>query len=131
VKVYNNYSVQDVICNKCAQSLKRTWDGLTSSDIHTDMYGVKSIEYTGGYLSGPHIRDMDHLEFSICENCLGDFVQSFKLSPRDSLWNRDSLQAIFQAQTIAELAVYLTDENLQVRQYATARIEHLQKGEEK
>jgi hypothetical protein len=173
-------AIRDVVCNKCAKSLRRGDDCFSSY-----LYGLPGITYEGGYFSsGKIIQDGQKIQFSICESCLDDLIQTFKIpatcphsfivqdsgvsiiAPNYVLGSegqlvevkpdyegvvtelslttldytvsrvgdepeadvRAAMLAINKAQTIDELAIHLTDESSQVRSYATAKIEQLQKN---
>lgn len=67
--------VVDIICNKCGNSLAlkgaedRQYGGLEEITVH------------GGYWS-KHLEDMMSYTFSICECCLSDMFEGFKILPK-------------------------------------------------
>lgn len=68
--------VEDIICNKCGESLKVDEDG-----VDTDFYGLIGIEVQGSYYS-PVFGGGDMYEFDLCEACLKKFFKTFKISSK-------------------------------------------------
>ena len=66
--------VSDIICNNCGVSCK------TKSKNYE---GLIEVSVVGGYDS-EHIGDYHELTFSICEKCLMEIINSFKIFPVES-----------------------------------------------
>jgi hypothetical protein len=64
--------VDDIICNKCAESC-RTGDNDDGS-----FDGLIEVEACGSYWSKT-IGDMNRYKFSLCEKCLVEFAKTFKI----------------------------------------------------
>jgi hypothetical protein len=65
----------DILCNRCGRSLK------TKLDPDGEIYnfdGLAECTVSGGYTS-PCLSDMTNYTFSLCEPCLVDIFNSFKL----------------------------------------------------
>jgi hypothetical protein len=62
---------ESITCNKCGKSEKLTGDEWQSNTFH-------SINLHFGYGSK---FDMDIWKFDVCEDCLVEFVKSFKHEP--------------------------------------------------
>lgn len=120
--------IVDCICNMCGSSLYRA----------EDLYGLEEISYIGGYSSGPTIRDEEFFSFSLCENCLGNIIQQFKIPAKiyssrsafldDSQTSEESdhvLSEIYDIKNEQELAKFLLDSNEMIRSYALLRIQQL------
>lgn len=72
-KLQEEEVVDDVLCNKCGKSCRsKIWDNV---------FDKLTIKTTGGYNSY-YPDDMVTVEFDLCEYCLKDFVESFKINPR-------------------------------------------------
>ena len=66
--------VDDIICNKCGESLKVF---LGNTGVH-DFYGMAEVTVSGGYES-EHIEDLTEYSFALCEKCLVELFKSFKI----------------------------------------------------
>lgn len=64
--------VTDVICNKCGNTCLKG-DGLVSQ-----AEGLVEASVVGGYFSTA-IGDMNKVTFSVCEDCLVEFIKGFKI----------------------------------------------------
>lgn len=60
--------VEDIICNKCGNSCfgEMNYNGLIEAEV------------SGGYDS-THLLDGESYQFSICESCLDEIFNSFKI----------------------------------------------------
>ena len=66
-KTYIVEELKEVICNKCGNSI----DFINHEEhVHNSV--------TFGYFS-KHFGDMEEVEFDLCEKCLYDFVNTFKV----------------------------------------------------
>ena len=65
--------VEDVICNKCGQSLKSdmNFTGLTEATVR-------------GLYDSPKLTDETAYTFSLCEECLLDLFSTFKIPPAET-----------------------------------------------
>jgi len=63
--------IDDIICNKCGESLQH---GNVPG-----FYGLKEYEIHGGWAS--IFGDGAVLKFSVCEKCLKEFIGTFKIEP--------------------------------------------------
>ena len=66
----------DTICNKCGNTCAKDL-GNGSKDWY-----YQSISYRPGYLSQGFQDGVDYV-FDVCEACLWEFVQSFKIFPEE------------------------------------------------
>lgn len=66
--------IVDYICNKCGNSCEKGEASVGSKDF----YGLLETEVVGGYLSDP-LEDLTTYTFSICETCLKELFDSFKI----------------------------------------------------
>ena len=64
--------VEDILCNGCGASLKSSND---------DYYGLPTVTVSGGYNS-THLLDNAQYEFALCEKCLKELFDKFKLQPK-------------------------------------------------
>lgn len=64
--------VEDIICNRCGKSCKNEVG---------DFDGLIEAEVIGGFYS-PKIEDGTKISFSLCEHCVADLVQDFKIPPK-------------------------------------------------
>ncbi len=71
-------------CNKCGKSCMKGNKDL-GGDIEYPV-GLIDVVYAGGYFS-TSIIDNDVYHFSVCEECLADFMKSFKISARKGQMN--------------------------------------------
>lgn len=62
--------ISDILCNKCSKSCK------TSCGFE----GLIEVIASGGFDS-KFVGDESSLKFSLCEDCLKDLINSFKLKP--------------------------------------------------
>lgn len=58
----------DILCNKCGKSLKQEYNYC----------GLIEESLCGNYES-PYLNDLDYYSFALCEACLLDLFQSFKI----------------------------------------------------
>ena len=68
---------EDVFCNKCGKSCRKYFDGDFS-----DIYGLDKCTVFGGYLSSNDdkgLSDMTCYTFSMCEECLRELFNTFKI----------------------------------------------------
>ena len=65
--------ITDYVCNKCGQSCRR--------DLN--FYGLLEVVAYGGYDS-EKIGDENSWTFSVCEDCLSDFVKTFEIPPEEA-----------------------------------------------
>lgn len=78
----------DIKCNKCGETCQK------GSAESPDYYGLIEPEISAGYYS-THLSDGCTYSFSLCERCLDDLFQSFKLPvSRDSIWPEDALPPV-------------------------------------
>ena len=68
------------ICNKCGKTCMKGNKDI-GGDIE-DPYGLIDVVYSGGYFSSQEIGDEVVYHFSICEECLHEFMKSFKISAK-------------------------------------------------
>jgi len=68
----NREVVEDIICNKCGQSLLVLDEGIK------DYSGLIEYEIIGGYCS-PVFADCSKYTFSLCEKCLNELFKTFKI----------------------------------------------------
>ncbi len=70
-RIINKVIVDDIICNKCGNSLKDRCD--------MNYEGLVEISFDGGYAS--KIGDMTRVTFSMCEDCLIEMFEGFAIEP--------------------------------------------------
>ena len=127
--------IQDVLCNKCTKSL-RTHIATAEDDGQKiyETYGIVEQTYNGGYCSDP-LEDEAKYTFSLCESCLKELFDSFKI-PVEKKWSmpgvlqsrdQQKINEIYKIKSKAKLANYLLDENTRVREYAKIRAKELKK----
>ena len=63
--------IEDIICNGCGNSLK--------DDDVQDFHGLQDACVHGGY--GAKLGDGVSYHFSLCEDCLNDMFNKFKIPP--------------------------------------------------
>lgn len=63
--------VDDIICNRCGESCR--------CDAALNYEGLIEATICGGY--GSKIGDFRQLTFSVCESCLIELFETFKISP--------------------------------------------------
>jgi len=63
--------VEDIICNKCGCSLK--------DSCNMNYEGLIEVSFCGGYAS--KIGDCIECKFSLCEICLIELFNTFKIKP--------------------------------------------------
>jgi len=68
----------DVICNKCEYSLKVYESVHDNGETYRDYEGLIAVRTSFGYHS-KHFGDCTSIDFSLCEKCLWDLVQTFKI----------------------------------------------------
>ena len=68
--------IDDIICNKCGESLK-TPDGY-------GFEGLIGAVVVGGYGSR-HLGDMNEYRFDVCERCLVSWFDTFNIQPENGL----------------------------------------------
>ena len=68
--------IVDVICNKCGKSCKEA----EPVDM-VDYCGLIEVTVSGGYFS-PALNDGTHYTFSMCEHCLKELFETFKIEPK-------------------------------------------------
>ena len=66
----------DIICNKCGESCKE--ELLDETMQMCSFYGLIEVTVTGGYCS-THLADGSSYTFSLCEKCLVELFESFKI----------------------------------------------------
>jgi hypothetical protein len=66
----------DILCNKCGNSLK---EKLTTDGKWSEFYGLIECQVSGGYCS-PVLSDCIIYSFSLCERCLQELFENFKIS---------------------------------------------------
>lgn len=78
----------DILCNKCGESCQPK-DASEREGQFLGWYGLIEATVGGGYYS-THLDDGFEYTFSLCEPCLYELFQTFKLkpSPFDALFNR-------------------------------------------
>lgn len=60
----------DMLCNKCGKSFY---------EKNGEPEGLIDLRFTGGYYS-QYFGDMTSIKFDICEKCLYEWVEAFKIS---------------------------------------------------
>lgn len=69
----------DVLCNKCGGSLCSNIDHQRNAGvIDPEAYGLVEVQVRGAYFSKV-LEDMTSYTFSICETCLGEMFDGFKI----------------------------------------------------
>ena len=69
---------EDILCNKCGNSCNVvSLPGVDALDIN-DYYGLIEASVSGGYCS-TGLEDGKVYTFSLCENCLKELFDGFKL----------------------------------------------------
>ena len=71
----------DVFCNKCGENLKFLAKDYEGKDFFVGYYGLVDAHVSGGYLS-KHLRDLQYYEFSLCEKCIKEMFDTFKVPPK-------------------------------------------------
>lgn len=66
--------IEDIICNKCGESCKKNVMG------HDDYYGLIEVGFSTGYASRK-FSDGCYYQFSLCEECLAELFDTFKIDP--------------------------------------------------
>lgn len=69
--------IEDVLCNKCGDSLKVLWDKNNKEEF--EFYGLMTT-VSGGYNS-THLQDAVTYNFDLCEKCLVEYFKTFKIQP--------------------------------------------------
>lgn len=68
----------DLLCNKCGETLSNAKRFHGSKDPTCGFSGLEEVEVHGGYDS-QFVGDMTSWKFSVCEQCLSEFVKGFKI----------------------------------------------------
>ena len=68
--------IEDVICNRCAKSLK-----IKNSSSPNDFFGLVEHTIHGSYDS-ISLNDCTSYTFSLCEKCLAGLFKSFEIPPK-------------------------------------------------
>lgn len=79
--------IEDIICNNCGNSC-RAWRSKDDVEIH-DAYGLIETKVSGGYDS-TELCDMTSYSFSLCEPCLKQMFDAFKIPP--TVFDHDNLR---------------------------------------
>jgi hypothetical protein len=74
VKKVEKEFVEDIICNKCGNSCRPP--GIE------DFYGLIEVGFSTGYFS-PAFPDGVSYTFSMCEKCLKEIFDTFKIKPQE------------------------------------------------
>lgn len=72
-KVVEEEVVEDILCNKCGRSCKNGY----YPEENPNYDGLIEVTVMGGY--GAKLGDMTAYTFSICEDCLKEIFNSFKI----------------------------------------------------
>ena len=72
--------VTEIVCNKCGEF----------NEVHNNnmsvFEGLGEVDITFGYFS-EHFGDGTHISFALCEKCLYELVQTFKVDPyKEEKW---------------------------------------------
>lgn len=62
--------VEDVVCNRC---------GKTCMSKQGERYGLSAV--VGGGYESTHLEDMTSYQFDLCEKCLVELFEGFKIKP--------------------------------------------------
>lgn len=76
--------IDDILCNRCGKSCRIDTDAENLSnctDARACFGGLTGAEVFGKYESGHGLFDMTRYKFSICELCLVEMFDSFKIPP--------------------------------------------------
>lgn len=65
---------EDIFCNKCGESCR---EDTLPEDV-AGFYGLIEARVTGGYFS-PALEDMTCYDFSLCEKCLKQLFDDFRI----------------------------------------------------
>lgn len=133
--------IVDYFCNKCGETLSRD----AHNGFGSDFLGIPNYTYIGSYHSGPHgkykskLQDCTAYNFSICEDCLSDFMDSFSIPPitdanlmafdthhQVDREMQNKINKVYKA-TEDELAIFMTDEDGTIRALAEARYKIMEK----
>lgn len=69
------FEIEECLCNKCGESqLYAREDGFS----HSEIYGLPEITIIGGYWS-KYLSDNTKYQFSLCEKCLNELFDTFKI----------------------------------------------------
>lgn len=78
----NTTVIKDVLCNKCGNSLRPVTNLPGEvADFDPGFYGLVGVRYSTGYYS-PALPDAFGYEFDLCEKCLKELMDSFKIEPK-------------------------------------------------
>lgn len=63
--------IEDVVCNRC---------GRSCMSQKGERYGLSAI--VGGGYESTHLEDMTSYQFDLCEKCLVELFEGFKIKPQ-------------------------------------------------
>lgn len=73
--------IETVTCNKCGKQVQNT------GDLNLDFNTFQNFEIEFGFGSD---FDMTRMYFDLCDNCMIEFIKSFKVPPdRNMFWEAD------------------------------------------
>lgn len=74
--------IEDIICNKCGKTCNKNFE---DSKLNPDPYGLIEVTVSGGFLSKP-LHDGNSYTFSLCEQCLQELFDNFKIPVEITHW---------------------------------------------
>ena len=70
--------IDEVCCNKCGESCTIHICNDSNGNSIKDHFGLIDCTVSGGYDS-PHLTDLTYYNFSLCEKCLVELFETFKI----------------------------------------------------
>lgn len=74
----------EICCNKCGVDLKKYATNVNNEKFCVGYYGLIDAKASGGFES-TELRDTFMYRFSLCEKCLVELFETFKVKPE--MWN--------------------------------------------